>query len=392
MSTDEFHFEFLLKSQLIGEQVMVVLQDFSLVMVTPPEDTLEGIQALISDYKKRYDQLIAEQKDLAAARDDIREMTQKFKQRSLKMSQDLDRDKESHRQQIENEQAKVASLKAEEVTLLQEIQRVEFALKEEEEQNKHLKQQTDVFTAVPEQNVVFKGRTIKATNTQMFEMKPRIVYPMEEGTALITFEEEVVAKKILDMKHHRVELGDECSITVEARPVQLMMPRLVEINSEVCPQRILISNLPKMDTETLLNKLEIHFSKSKNGGGEVEECEMLPDSGTVVLMFVGNNIARGLTDTEYHEVKLQQKKHRVRVTPFLNGTITNLKTKMSVCPRTVLLTGIHPVMEPETLQDLLEIHFQKSTNGGGEIEAFLYNPLGQQTSALFEGVATDEES
>ncbi|KAG7233144.1 hypothetical protein INR49_007424 [Caranx melampygus] len=392
MSTDEFHFEILLKSQLIGEQVMVVLQDFSLVMVTPPEDTLEGIQALISDYKKRYDQLIAEQKDLAAARDDIREMTQKFKQRSLKMSQDLDRDKESHRQQIENEQAKVASLKAEEVTLLQEIQRVEFALKEEEEQNKHLKQQTDVFTAVPEQNVVFKGRTIKATNTQMFEMKPRIVYPMEEGTALITFEEEVVAKKVLDMKHHRVELGDECSITVEARPVQLMMPRLVEINSEVCPQRILISNLPKMDTETLLNKLEIHFSKSKNGGGEVEECEMLPDSGTVVLMFVGNNIARGLTDTEYHEVKLQQKKHRVRVTPFLNGTITNLKTKMSVCPRTVLLTGIHPVMEPETLQDLLEIHFQKSTNGGGEIEAFLYNPLGQQTSALFEGVATDEES
>lgn len=65
---------------------------------------------------------------------------------------------------------------------------------------------------------------------------------------------------------------------------------------------------------------------------------------------------------------------------------------MSMCPRTVLLTGIHPIMEPETLQDLLEIHFQKSTNGGGEIEAFLYNPLGQQTSALFEGGSTDEEN
>lgn len=35
-------------------------------------------------------------------------------------------------------------MKEEEVTLLQEIQRVEFSLQEEEEQHKHLKQQTDV--------------------------------------------------------------------------------------------------------------------------------------------------------------------------------------------------------------------------------------------------------
>lgn len=44
-----------------------------------------------------------------------------------------------------------------------------------------------------------------------------------------------------------------------------------------------------MDNELMLNKLEIHFSKSRNGGGEVEECEMLPDSGTVVVTFVKND-------------------------------------------------------------------------------------------------------
>lgn len=63
------------------------------------------------------------------------------------------------------------------------------------------------------------------------------------------------------------------------------------------------------------------------------------------------------------------------------------QTKMSVCPRTVLLTGIPDVMEQDTLQDVLEIHFQKTANGGGEVEAFLYNPEGQQTSALFEDVS-----
>lgn len=41
-----------------------------------------------------------------------------------------------------------------------------------------------------------------------------------------------------------------------------------------------------MDVDTLLNKLEIHFSKRKNGGGEVDTCEMMLDSWTVVLTFV----------------------------------------------------------------------------------------------------------
>lgn len=44
-----------------------------------------------------------------------------------------------------------------------------------------------------------------------------------------------------------------------------------------------------MDTENLLNKLEIHFSKRKHRGGEVEDCEMMTDSWTVVLTFVEND-------------------------------------------------------------------------------------------------------
>lgn len=120
-----------------------------------------------------------------------------------------------------------------------------------------------------------------------------------------------VASRILDMKEHRVALGSECSIALEARRVQLVLPQLVEvggdtppaaleggysrahssacppqIDSEVSPRHILISNLPKMETETLLNKLEIHFSKKRHGGGEVEKCELLPDSEDVVITFV----------------------------------------------------------------------------------------------------------
>lgn len=367
-------------------------EDFSLVMdPQPSEETLEGIKALIFNQKKIYEQHLEEHKELAASRDDRREMTEKFKERSVKLRDQIKKDKLSYSERIENEKARVKLLNQEENELLEEIERVKAALKDEKAENLHLKQQADVFMAVPEKKVVFKGKTEKASDSQPFEMDAHIVYPMDGGTALITFEEEVVAKKVLNMKRHQVALEGGCSISVEARPIQLMLPTLVEIDSEVCPQRILISNLPKMDTEPLLNKLEIHFSKTKNGGGEVDECEMLADSGTVVLTFVDKHIAKGLTDTEHHDVKLQQKKHRVRVTPFLNGKIKNFKTKMSVCPRTVLLTGIPAVMEHETLQDLLEIHFQKSGNSGGEIEAILYNPVGEQASALFQGVSPSRE-
>ncbi|CAI5676298.1 unnamed protein product [Oreochromis niloticus] len=366
-------------------------EDFSLVPDPQSEDTLEGIKASIQNYKKKYDQLVEETKELTKTIEDRRDLKQQFKQRTDKLTQDLEDDKRSYRDQLANEKLKLDQLKQEELKLMAEIKETNAAIKEEEANKKHLMQQADVFTSVPERDMVFKGATGNANNKQEFEMKPHIVYPMDGGTALITFEEEVVARKILELKKHQVNLGEECSITVEARPVHLMLPKLVEIDSEVCSQRILISNLPRMDTDTLLDKLQIHFSKSKNGGGEVEDCEYLSDSETVVLTFVENNIAKRVVQNEFHDLNVQKKKHTVRVTPFLNGKISNLKTKMTQCPRTVMLTGIPDIMERETLQDLLEIHFQKNTNGGGEIEAFLYNPLGQHTSAVFGGVTPDSE-
>ncbi|XP_035035950.2 interferon-induced protein 35 [Hippoglossus stenolepis] len=368
-------------------------EEISFVMEqpTPSEETLEGIQTLITNYKITCDQLVQEQNDLAIIISNSKKMTQDCRKRSIKLAKSLQEDKQSHQEQMDSEMVRQNMLSQEEFKLMKEIQDVEAALTEEEADYEHLREQTDVFTSVPDKMVVFKGKTADPGNVQMFDMTSRIVYPMQEGTALITFEEEEVAKRILSMKKHQVKLDDECRITMEAQPVQLMLPRLVEIHSEVCPQRILISNLPKMDIETLLSRLQIHFHKARNGGGEVEHCEFLPDSGTVVLTFLENHIAKGLTDLEFHDIELQKKKHTVRVTPFLNGNIVNLETKMMVCPRTVLLTGI-PQVEHDSLQDLVEIHFQRSGNGGGELEAFLYNPLGQHTTALFESIAPKKGS
>ncbi|KAM9843464.1 interferon-induced 35 kDa protein [Aulostomus maculatus] len=359
-------------------------EDFSLVDQPPSQEHLEGILASIVDCKRKHKQSLEEQRQLTETRDQHRQQAQQFRSRLDQLALDLSKDRQSYSKQLEQEKEKVLKLNLQLNVLQTELEQVQAALKEEEDQQMYLEQQTDVSAVVPERPVVFKGQTEIGGNKGAFEMDSHIVYPMEGGTALVMFEEEGVARKVVSNKIQQVGLEGDCWISVEARPVQLILPRLVEIESVVCPQRVLISGLPNMD-ETLQALLELHFSKRKNGGGEVEECEYLPDAGTMVLKFLDKNVAQGLIKKEHLNVVLQQNKYRLRATPFLSGSVTKLKTKVVVCPRTVLLTGIPSIMEQETMQDLLEIHFQKSINGG-EIEELVYNPLGQQTSALFKGV------
>lgn len=136
------------------------------------------------------------------------------------------------------------------------------------------------------------------------------------------------------------------------------------MDTQVCPRRILVSNLPsKVHEDRLLDKLEIHFSKKKNGGGEVEEIDMLHDSGTVVVTFVDDGgmfvhffhwtmclislmmhefispvhhlslVAKGLTDQQDHKVDIvKNQKDKVKVTPFLNGEISQLHVRGMDCP------------------------------------------------------------
>ncbi|RXN02593.1 interferon-induced 35 kDa -like protein [Labeo rohita] len=327
-------------------------EDFSFV----DGDSSGGLDQVLRDinkYKTQYEAVLSEQKILRDGIANNKDFAKQFKKRA-----------EDRRASIEDENKK----------------RMKIIQKEK------------ISTAVPERKVVFRGETKEGVHVVSFDVNPRIVYPMEGGTALITFEEEDVAQKILNLKDHSVELGD-CTISVQAKPIQFLVPSYVEMETQVCPRRILVSNLPKEEPEErVLDKLDIHFSRTKNGGGEVEDTDMLHDSGTVVITFVEDNIAKQLCDKQDHEVEFGRKRYKVKVTPFLNGEISQMKICNSACTRTVLLTGIPNIMDKDNLQDNLEIHFQKTANGGGEVEGIVYNPVGHTTMALFdEDSAKDSE-
>ncbi|CAL8274730.1 unnamed protein product [Lota lota] len=349
-------------------------------------DSLEGVKEETIRQQGLYDKLITEQQKLVKACSDREKMANEFRDRFLKTTSALEQAKEKHLETMNFKKEKLDSLQQEQTQLGEELKRAETALKEQEAKHAELQKATNVITVVPRREVVFRGATKDVGNPHVFDTKTLIKYPMEGGTALITFEDEIVAQKVQSLQTHKVTLEGECYITVEAHPIQLMVPTSVQMDTQVCPQSILVSQLPPdMDSEVLLDKLELHFSKSINGGGEVASRHFQEDTGNAVLVFKGDNIALGLTQKNHHEVLLQKKqKHKVRVTPFVNGTITRVETKALACARSVLLTGIPAVMDADSMQDMLEIFFQKGSNGGGEISNTLYNPAGQTTVALFE--------
>ncbi|NXC05431.1 IN35 protein, partial [Orthonyx spaldingii] len=248
-------------------------------------------------------------------------------------------------------------------------------------------------SALPEKKMVFKGLTLNKEDMNKLMVTPLIYHPLPGGSALITFEEAEVAQRIIAMREHMVELScgedleelDRCRVRVQAQPVKLLMPSALEIRLTQSSKSILVSDLPSLDIskEALLDKLELFFSKTKNGGSEVESTEFLDDSGQVVVTFTQDGVAESLIERGHTQVLVGKGKYKVKISPCVSADITELQLDASRCPRTVLLSGIPDVLSEDFMKDTLEIHFQKASRGGGEVDALAYVPAGRTGVAVF---------
>ncbi|NXH73324.1 IN35 protein, partial [Hydrobates tethys] len=246
---------------------------------------------------------------------------------------------------------------------------------------------------VGEKKMVFKGLVANKEDVNKLMLTPLIRYPLPGGSALITFEKAEVAQRIIAVKEHMVELSygeeleelDRCRVRVQAAPVDILLPSVLEIGLTRSNRSILVSDLPSLgiSEEALLDKLELFFSKTKNGGGEVESREFLDDSGQVVLTFVQDGVAEPLIERGHIQVLIGKGKYELKISPCMSGDIANLQLQPSRCPRTVLLSGIPDVLGEEPMRDALEIHFQKASRGGGEVDTLAYVPAGRQAVAVF---------
>ncbi|KAL9823654.1 interferon-induced 35 kDa protein-like [Geothlypis trichas] len=249
-----------------------------------------------------------------------------------------------------------------------------------------------VLSSLPEKKMIFKGLPANKEDMNKLMLTPLIHFPLPGGSALITFEDAEVAQRIIKKREHMVELScgqleelDQCRVKVQAVPMDILLPSALEIRLTQSKRSILVSDLPSLDIpkEALLDKLELFFSKTKNGGSEVESRNFLEDSQQVVLTFTRDGVAEPLIERGHMEVPIGKGKYKIKISPCMCGDISDLQLQPSRCPRTVLLLGIPDVLSVESMRDALEIHFQKGSRGGGEVDALAYVPAGQTGVAVF---------
>lgn len=237
---------------------------------------------------------------------------------------------------------------------------------------------------VPEVPLVFQGLTKQGKQVPKSVFSNlKICCPLPGSSALVTFDDPKVAEQLLQQKEHRIAI-DDCQLRVQIQPLELPVVTSIQVSSQPDSHRVLISGFPvglKLSEEELLDKLEIFFGKARNGGGDVETREML--QGTVMLGFADEEVAQHLCRIGQFSVPLGKQQVPLRVSPYVSGEIQKAEIKFQWAPRSVLVLNIPDVLDAPELQDILEIHFQKPTRQGGEVEALTVVPPGQQGLAVF---------
>ncbi|XP_039080205.1 interferon-induced 35 kDa protein [Hyaena hyaena] len=276
--------------------------------------------------------------------------------------------------------------------LREEQARLKRRLQELQQRRRELKgfshPEDQVPFPVPLVPMVFRGHTQQGTEVPKSSVsKLRIRYPLPGGSALVTFDDPKVAQRVLRQKEHKIDI-DECRLRVQVQSLELPMVTTMQVSRHISRRSVLVTGFPAglgLSEEVLLDKLEIFFGKTSNGGGDVESRKLLP--GGAVLGFTKNAVAQHLCQTGQFTVPLGTKSFRLRISPFLSGEIQKAEIVFRPVAQSVLVLNIPDILDGPELQDILEVYFQKPSHGGGEVEALTAVPPGQRGLVVFTSTA-----
>ncbi|KAM9365210.1 N-myc-interactor isoform 1-T3 [Pholidichthys leucotaenia] len=251
-----------------------------------------------------------------------------------------------------------------------------------------LKQKFKIYARIPDTEVKFVGprKEGNVSDSQpirgVFTINQRASVPLKGGQALITFEEEKVASQILKIAKFFVSC-EKAGLDVKPKRITVDPAVKFEVHLDVSRKKLKFSNVPpSMPEEHVKDRLEMSFSRPSRGGGEVESVEYDKISGKGHITFLHSGVAENLALTGKYQVDLDSKVN-AQVGPAYTHQLQKFQTFCGSLKRTILLDGIQDVVEEEDLQDHLEIHFQKPSNSGGEIECIKYISPGKALQAFF---------
>ncbi|XP_024141937.1 N-myc-interactor [Oryzias melastigma] len=298
--------------------------------------------------------------------------------------------KEEFTQNMSKVQDELQKLSKRKQDLLKKLHQYQEELKAKQAESSSLKQKFTICAQIPETDVRFvapegesgeespcDGQPIRG----VFTIVQRSGVPLRGGQALLTFEEERVASQILRIARCQVSC-DGKSVHVKPKRVTVDSSVKFQVNLNVSRKELKVFGVPPaLSEERMRDRLEISFCRSSRGGGEVENLEYDKDTGEGLITFLHPGVAERLALRGTYDVHLDSAVE-VEVGPSYDYELQKFQTFRGTTTRTILLDDIIDVEDEEDLQDHLEIHFQKPSNNGGEIECIKYISKGKALQAF----------
>ncbi|XP_036176326.1 N-myc-interactor [Myotis myotis] len=269
----------------------------------------------------------------------------------------------------EQKQESIDRILKENIYLTMEIQKLETELQE-------APGSSQIKEDIPETKMKFTSLENPEDDSRFsniscsFQVSSQVPYELQKGEALITFEEEEVAQNVIRMEKHYVQIMD-IGVEVMVKPVPLNSGVRFQVSVGVSKMKVNVTEIPdELPESQMRDKLELSFCKSRNGGGEVECVEYDKQAGSAVITFVETGVADRILKKKDYPLYINQDCHKVVVSPYMETHLKKFQVFSGISKRTVLLTGMEELcpMEEEIVGDYVNIHFQRTKNGGGEVD------------------------
>ncbi|OWK53975.1 N-myc-interactor [Lonchura striata] len=271
-------------------------------------------------------------------------------------------------------------LRQENTELRKEIEKLKEDLEEHSSQDNLLEIKKKVaemklkFTHLKEMK--HDGAEMDMDTHCVFGAATKVPFRLNQNQALLTFEDEEVALRLTKRSKHCVNLDDRTA-NVTVKPFELDMGFQFELHVTVSGKKINVSDIPELPIpeDWMRDKLELCFYRTEQAKGEreIENVTYNRGTGTAVITFLKPGASYSFVGYTEYPFCAEERWFFLSVSPHFDFHLRRFQPHCRVSKKTILLKGISDVEEDEeSVQDMIEIHFQKPSNGGGEIEEIKY--------------------
>ncbi|XP_064307021.1 N-myc-interactor [Phalacrocorax carbo] len=342
------------------------------------KDEIEGLKEELKKWKERIERAEKANTHLLCCKLRAEEECIKAEEELVKLKDFQEEQRKGNIKSRSNREAEVFLLSQENAELKREIEK----LKEElAECNAVLSRDGRIKKKVAETKVKFSHMEDMKDDYQdmnthcVFGVTTKVPFRLNQNQALLTFEDEEVAQRLIKMGKHTVNL-DNKTADVTVRPFTLEMGIKFELHVTISGKAINVAEVPELciPEDWMRDKLELNFYKSEQGGGgEVENVSYDKHSRTAVITFLTPGAANSFVRCTKYPFFVNGSCYRLSVFPKTNVRLEQFQLYCGISKKTILLKGIQEMEDDEeSIQDMIEIHFQKPSNSGGEIERIKY--------------------